>query len=349
MVAETHVVEKNRWFPESASGGESLKMAKPSGVTQDGYYGVPMLKRPLWKWEIAFYFFFEGVSAGSYLLGTLAETFGKDRYPEMTRAARYISLAALLPCPPLLIADLGRPERFHHMLRVWKPKSPMNLGAWALSGYSLPAGLLALKQLTGDVQAMPAPLKKGAALMPSRVLGALGIPFAFVMLSYPGVLLSTTSTPVWSRTRFLGALIAASSMSTAAAALSLVLASSGHDNRRALERLEKIENFAGICEGAALAAYIATSGETTEPLVSGPYARHLWLGAVSAGLVMPALARAFSSRKDGKKNRLSTIFSSALTLAGGLALKWALTHAGRVSAESAVAARDTTKPPSRIR
>jgi formate-dependent nitrite reductase membrane component NrfD len=345
MVTKARDVEHNIWFPESSSGGTMMKTANPSGVAKDGYYGVPMLKRPLWKWEIALYFFFEGISAGSYVFGTLAEAFGRDRYPLMTRAARYVSLAALLPCPPLLITDLGRPERFHHMLRVWKPKSPMNLGAWALSGYSLPVFLLALKQLTGDVRRTPATLKKAAALMPTRAIGALGMPFAFVMLSYPGVLLSTTSTPVWSRTRFLGALIASSSMSTAAAALSLVLALSGDDSQGALERLAKIENFAGICEGVALAAYVATSGKTTEPLVSGRYANHLWLGAIGTGLLIPALTRSISSRKDKRKSRLSTIFGSALILVGGVALKWAITHAGRVSAEGASAARDATRSP----
>jgi formate-dependent nitrite reductase membrane component NrfD len=348
VTRDSETATLNSWFPEFASGAGLSKTAQPSGVTKEGYYGVPMLKRPLWKWEIALYFFFEGVSAGSYLLGTLAENFGRGRYRDLTRAARYVSLAALAPCPPLLIADLGRPERFHHMLRVWKPKSPMNLGAWALSGYSLPVGLLAFKQLAGDAERTPAPLKKAAALLPSRAVGALGIPFALAMLSYPGVLLSTTSTPVWSRTRFLGALVASSSMSTATAALSLALAKSGASQDGALARLEKIETAAAAFEAAALAAYLATSGEASAPLVKGRYAKHLWGGAVAAGLVVPALARALSSRKRNssrkgeKKGRLSTVIGSALTLAGGLALKWALTHAGRDSAEGATAARSAS-------
>jgi len=337
-------VTQNSWFPEAASGGELMKTANPSGVAKEGYYGVPMLKRPLWKWEIALYFFFEGISAGSYMIATMADLFAKDRYPEMTRAARYISLAALLPCPPLLIIDLGRPERFHHMLRVWKPKSPMNLGAWALSGYSLPVGLLAVKQLTGDISQTPASLKKAGALVPSRALGAAGIPFALAMLGYPGVLLSTTSTPVWSRTRFLGALFASSSMATGAAALSLVLAiRSKKSSNRELEGLERIENLARLFEGMALAAYLLTTKESAKPLVSGRYSNHLWFGAVGAGMVLPTLVSAISPRRRRRKRR-ATILSSALTLIGGLTLKWAITHAGRASAEDSQAARDATRP-----
>jgi formate-dependent nitrite reductase membrane component NrfD len=337
-------VTQNSWFPESASGGPLMKTANPAGVEEKGYYGVPMLKRPLWKWEIALYFFFEGISAGSYMIAAMAELFAKNRYSETTRAARYISLAALLPCPPLLIIDLGRPERFHHMLRVWKPKSPMNLGAWALSGYSLPVGLLAFKQLTGDVPQTPAPLKKAGALVPSRAVGAAGIPFALAMLSYPGVLLSTTSTPVWARTRFLGALFASSSMATGAAALSLALALRGKGSGdRELEALERIESLARLFEGTALAAYLLTTKESAKPLVSGRYSKHLWLGAVGAGLVLPTLLGALSSPRRKAKRR-ATILSSALTLVGGLTLKWAVAHAGRASAEDSQAARDATRP-----
>lgn len=330
---------QNSWFPQSASGGELMKTANPSGVEKGGYYGVPMLKRPLWKWEIALYFFFEGISAGSFMIAAMADLFAAERYFEMKRVARYISLATLLPCPPLLIADLGRPERFHHMLRIWKPKSPMNLGAWALSGYSLPTGLLAVKQLTGDLPHIPAWLKKAGAILPTRALSAAGAPFALAMLSYPGVLLSTTSTPVWSRTRVLGALFASSSMATGAAALSLALALQNKRNYdRASGQLERIENIARLFEGTTLIAYLATSQESAKPLVSGRYAKHLWLGAAATGLVLPTLIKAFTPRRRRREIRGETILSSALTLFGGLMLKWAVTHAGRESADNSQAA-----------
>jgi formate-dependent nitrite reductase membrane component NrfD len=335
---------QNRWFPARASGGELMKTANPSGVAKEGYYGVPMLKRPLWKWEIALYFFFEGISSGSFIIATMGDLFAKDRYPAMKQVARYTALAALLPCPPLLIADLGRPERFHHMLRVWKPKSPMNLGAWALSGYSLPVGLLAVKQLVGDVTQTHPSLKKACALVPTRALGAAGIPFAIVMLSYPGVLLSTTSTPIWSRTRFLGALFASSSMATGAAALSLVLALRGKANsNRELKGLERIENIARVVEGTALAAFLVTTKESAKPLVSGRYAKHLWFGVVGAGLVLPTLLKAVTPRRRSNERGV-TIIGSMLTLIGGLTLKWAVSHSGRASAEDSQAAREATRP-----
>src|SRR5438309_4138738 len=119
------------------------------------------------------------MAAGAYVTASLAQTFGS---PDDRRAAAggyYVAAAALVPCPPLLIADLGRPDRFHHMLRIFKPHSPMNMGAWALTAFSGPATLLALAEF--------------AALrwFPARVIGVAGLPFAFFMLAYPCVLLAT--------------------------------------------------------------------------------------------------------------------------------------------------------------
>jgi len=339
---------KSPWLPEFTPASDIVRYAvaqtagSAAGEEQEGYYGVPMLKQPKWGWEIALYFFCEGVSSGSFLMATLAELTGKGRYRRLSHAGYYTSFMALLPCPPLLIADLGRPERFHHMLRVFKPTSPMNLGAWALAGYSLPLTLIAGRQLTWDGPLSFEPLKSASKLIPARLLGLLGIPFALTMISYPGVLLSTTSTPVWSKSRFVGALIACSSVSTGAAAVSLALSRNG--DRPAQERLEKIENLARLCEGAALAAYLTTAGDAARPLTEGHYKWHFWLGAVGAGLILPTLVGARGPSKEQKKSRASTVIKSALTLAGGLALKWAIVYAGKRSAVDVEATRNATRP-----
>lgn len=341
MAVETEA-SKNTWLPEFASGSRPLEKAGPAGVRAEGYYGQPMLKRPLWHWHIALYFFLEGVSAGAYVVATMSDLFAHGRHREMEKAARYLSLAALAPCPPLLVADLGRPGRFHHMLRVWKWTSPMNTGAWALTAYSLPVGTLAFKQLTGDVEGMSGAIKRAGSLVPSRFVGALGLPPALTMVSYPGVLLSTTSTPVWSHTRFLGALVASSSMSSGAAALTLLLsAKGGEEGGASLKALGKFERAATLCEAGALAAYLVSAGKTAEPLTKGRQAKLFWLGAVGAGLVLPALVDAAAPRK---RRRAAKVLGSALKLAGTLALKWALVYAGRSSAEDPAYARQATRP-----
>ena len=344
MGSDTSSRHASEWLPDYSSASAIQRLATPGGTSRGGYYGLPMLKPPTWHWHVVLYFFFEGISAGSFLLASLAELFGRGRLPALTRAGYYVSFAAFLPCPPLLIADLGRPERFHHMLRIFKPTSPMSHGSWALLAYSAPVTLLAARQFLEGRGASQAPLWRAAARVPARLVGALGVPLALLMSTYPGVLLSTTSNPLWSRSRFLGALFASSALHTGAAALSLTLGLGRSDEGGESMRLEQIERLAGVAEALALGASLATAGRTAaRPLVSGRYSPHLWLGAVGAGLALPALLGARAPKRRGR-GLLGRILGPALALAGGLALKWAITKAGRVAAQDPESARRAAQP-----
>ena len=110
------------------------------------YYDISMLKKPVWTPEVGVYFFLGGMSGGAYMLARLAERIGGDEYRSLTRVGTAVALAAALPCAPLLIKDLGDPKRFHHMLRVFKPHSPMSLGSWALTGYTAAAAVAGLRE-----------------------------------------------------------------------------------------------------------------------------------------------------------------------------------------------------------
>src|SRR5436305_9628558 len=132
-----------------AQGAEAQSLAQ--APKEPSYYDLSFLKPPVWKWEIASYFFLGGLSAGAYLIGRMAERFGGREHRQIARLGSFVAMGALLPCPALLIADLGDKKRFHHMLRVWKPTTPMNLGSWTLTAYSGAAMLSALRQMArGD-------------------------------------------------------------------------------------------------------------------------------------------------------------------------------------------------------
>ena len=88
-----------------------------------------MMKAPVWTWEVPLYFWFGGLAAGSSFVALACDLAGDRR---SARWARLVALGAVVPCPPLLIADLGRPLRFLNMLRIFKPRSPMSMGAWCL-------------------------------------------------------------------------------------------------------------------------------------------------------------------------------------------------------------------------
>jgi hypothetical protein len=117
------------------------------------YYDYPVLKQPFWSGEIAWYFFFGGLAAGCYVIASIASFFGSKEDRAVVRTGYYLSLLALLPCPLFLIKDLGRPERFLHMLRIFKVKSPMStrVRIWHLNLFAHTLSLLsAILCLTAD-------------------------------------------------------------------------------------------------------------------------------------------------------------------------------------------------------
>jgi hypothetical protein len=156
------------------------------------YYGRPVLKPPVWEWRVPAYFFTGGLSAGAALLAAGADLTGR---PSLRRAGRLGGFAALLVSVYLLVADLGRPERFHHMLRVAKPSSPMSVGTWILTAYGPGIGLAAAAEL------LPSRLRRtwiGRLVhVAARPAGLSAAVFAPGVASYTAVLLSQTAAPAW--------------------------------------------------------------------------------------------------------------------------------------------------------
>jgi Polysulphide reductase, NrfD len=156
------------------------------------YYGRQILKSPVWDWKIATYLFTGGLSAGAAMLGAGADLTGR---PGLRKVTWIGSLISLLASMYLLIADLGRPERFHQMLRVAKPSSPMSMGTWLLSAYGPGVGVAAIAEL------MPKRLR-GTWLgrlvnWVARPAGLWAAGTAPGVASYTAVLLSQTAVPAW--------------------------------------------------------------------------------------------------------------------------------------------------------
>jgi formate-dependent nitrite reductase membrane component NrfD len=158
----------------------------------DSYYGRPILKPPAWDWRIPAYLFVGGLSAGSTLLSVGADLSGR---PKLCARSRVGALVALVASGYFLISDLGRPERFHHMMRVVKPTSPMSIGTWIITGYGPGIGLAAATELLparwrGTRLGRAARWLARPAALPSAAL-------APALASYTAVLLSQTAVPAW--------------------------------------------------------------------------------------------------------------------------------------------------------
>jgi polysulfide reductase-like protein len=176
---------------------------------------------PEWEWWLVWYFFLGGLAAGLYFIAALIELVGNERDRAMAKVAYYCTFPLAVVCGVLLILDLGRPERFWHMLiqsetgrPMFKYWSPMSVGAWALLVFSSLALLSFVGVMAEDGRAG---LGRWRALADALHHGPLGKIFAllcagvgFFLASYTGVLLAASNQPFWSDTRLLGGLFLAS-------------------------------------------------------------------------------------------------------------------------------------------
>lgn len=305
---------------------------------RDAYKDVPILQTPTWNNDIAAYFFLGGVSSGAYVLGALLNAGGAKR-GSLARTARIVSFAAMLPCPVFLIEDLGKPSRFHHMLRIFKPASPMNLGSWALTAHGIFATLAAARHLA---EAGKLPL--GGALLtaiPERALAVGGFPPALTLGGYTGVLLGTTSIPVWSTSPLLGALFMASALNTGAAATVAASILTGSDDPGDHALLGPYTVALGCGEIALLGGYLATSGRAARPLLHGREAL-LLAGAVVGSVA--AVALDIAGMRAPVHPRYTSVAGALAALVSGACLRWAVVRAGHVSAADREGTLAATEP-----
>src|SRR5947208_4621285 len=196
------------------------------------YYDLPLLKKPVWTWEVPLYFFVGGAAGAAAMIGIAAQITNADK--RLVRDARWIATIGANLSAPLVIAGLGRPSRFLNMLRVFKPQSPMSVGAWLLAAFGASStAAVILPRRFGDIAA--------------GVSAATGLGMA----TYTGVLIGATSIPVWAKhVSLLPLHFGASATASAVSILQLL----GHDER-ALQYLglaaALFESFVGLrIEGA---------------------------------------------------------------------------------------------------
>lgn len=264
------------------------------------YYGRPALKRPVWTWEVPAYFFVGGASGAAAVIAAVAHRLGGDE--RLVRHARWIAAAGTIVSPPLLISDLGRPERFLNMLRVFKVQSPMSIGAWTLVAFSNASAAATFADLVDDRSGgnVVARVVRDAADVASAATG-------LVLSTYTGVLLGATAIPVWSKNAtLLPVHFGASAVGSAVSLLELL----GHHDR-ALNRLGIGAAFAET----VLAAHIETSDEPTLRDVRNGQAGTLVRAAGVLSGPVPLLLRLFAGRSAGARRlaAVSTIAGSVLT------------------------------------
>jgi hypothetical protein len=265
-----------------------------------------VIKEPTWTWEIPCYLFTGGLAGASAVVSSAAKLFGNEK---LSRTALFVGAAADAISPVLLISDLGRPERFHHMLRVFKVTSPMNVGSWVLLVSGGASNTQAMLELLGILR----PVKIAAELV-STVFGP---PLA----TYTGVLLADTAVPVWHEGRHeLPWIFGASACASAGAAACLFLDPGDAGPARRLA-------VGGVAlEGAFMQEMELRLGEVGEVYRHGAAGRFSRAAKALAGTGAAILAT------RGRRSRAAAVAGGTLVCAGELCLRWAVYKAGFQSA-----------------
>jgi formate-dependent nitrite reductase membrane component NrfD len=286
----------------SANGHRSVTHR---GTEMRSYYDRPIVKQPTWTWEIPTYFFTGGIAGGCGVLHGIAKVTGNKT---LAKRSLYIATAMEMASPVLLISDLGRPERFLHMLRVFKVTSPMNLGAWLLVAEN---GAVALATALNFLD------RRRRGGLPEIVAGALGGP----LTTYTAVLISNSAIPAWSEARVELPFVFASggALSAAGAVAIAAPAEEAGPARRLGVAATVVEEVATSVMHRRLGGLASAYKEGTAGRLA-KIARALTIGGGGA------LAVAGSRRSVA-------VAGGSLLLAGAVCRRWSIFKAGFQSAE----------------
>lgn len=286
--------------------GTAYRHTRDDDPRWQGYHGRPVLKPPAWTWEVPWYLFVGGTAGASSLFAAAAQAAGQ---PELARRARLVAVAGAVLSPPLLIADLGRPARFLHMLRVFKPTSVMSMGSWILTAYGGAAtGAAGLRELDRLRPLHP---------VTDAVAAALGVGMA----TYTGALVADTAIPAWHEARReLPALFAGSAAAGAGAAG--VLLSPVHQATPA-RRLTLLGAGAELVVDQAMLRRLGPLGQVYKQGPAGRFHRAAQV-LTAAGAATVALA--------GRRSRIAACAGAIAVLAGSVCQRWAVYKAGFQSA-----------------
>jgi len=180
-------------WKDGVAVGRGVDVAGGPIPRKPGYYGQPVVKPPVWTWEIPIYLFVGGLGGMSAVIALAAAIF---HHVDLARAAMWLAAAGAIFSPILLIMDLGRPRLFINMLRVFKHQSAMSMGVWILVMFSacVVPGLIALElhALHTFTGAMDQFVRIAAGLL---VFGSAF--FGMLLATYTGVLIGATAIPAW--------------------------------------------------------------------------------------------------------------------------------------------------------
>ena len=283
----------------------------------------------VWEWPIWLYLFLAGVAGGGFFAAFLVNLFTGGKHKPLLQIATWIGLPLVLLGVLLLVLDLGNQPDAWHLFARFLPVSPMSLGSWILFLWSIIAVVLTALWFAEFLEPVEEPTGFFARvaswlrpLLPiTGVLAWIEVVLSVLLITYTGVLLSTTSRELWS-TILLPVLFVLSAISTGMAATLLVAVLLGK------EIPPKLGQAAAVLEVYEMAALIAfLIAVPAGVLISGPLSLWFWLGVVVIGLLIPFGLGFTTLRRNPTLHVLTMAFS---VLLGGLVLRAVIVVGGQI-------------------
>jgi formate-dependent nitrite reductase membrane component NrfD len=289
--------------PGRGRRGEQLVVPR---ARPDSYYGKPIIKEPVWRSrDVAGYLFFGGLAGASSVLAGFAQAAGNHR---QAKASKIAAVGAIGLSGVALVVDLGRPERFVNMLRVFKPSSPMSIGSWLLSGFGGAAAASAACAVTGRLP------KAGAAATAAATLTGPAI------CTYTAALICDTAVPAWHEAHREMPYLFAGSAASAAGGLGM-LTVPAEDAGQAI----RFAVLGAAAELTAKSLLLKRLGDIAEPYQTGRPGKLMEAAEVLTAAGLAGAVLAGGSRTAIKLAGAALLASSALT-------RFGIFEAGRVSA-----------------
>lgn len=280
------------------------------------YYDRPLLKEPVWEWEVPAYFYVGGLAGGALILAAAAQLNHSNRLERLIRRCRWIGFIGTSISGALLIYDLGRPWRFFNMLRVFRPTSPMNIGAWILSA-------------TGGVSTATLLLQRRSGLLGSfgECCGYASGVFGIALATYTGVLLANSAVPLWQASRrVLPVLFAASAMTSVGSIFEMFVEDA--EERRITKMFGAVGQLAEITAGMVMEKQASIVPRVALPLKRG-LSGIMWKSAAAL------TAASFVIGLFPSRSRRKRVTAGVLGTLGSLLMRFAVEHAGVASARDA--------------
>jgi tetrathionate reductase subunit C len=159
---------------------------------------------------IATYFYLTGLSAGSFIISTMAYGFGMAKFKPLGKIGVVMATCLLMIAPMILLIDLEQPLRFWHLILYLRITSPITWGTFLLTLYPINCMIYGYFMFKGD-------LKR------TKFFGLLGIPLALLVHGYTGFILALGKARVLWNTAIMPPIFLVSAMVSGLALMILVV------------------------------------------------------------------------------------------------------------------------------